>query len=622
MAWSWPLPLHLSNRFTHDPGDPLLVTYLIWWNAHAIPLTSAYWNAPYFWPMRDALALTEHLAGLSPVTTPLQWLGASPLTAYNLVLIASSWWTALATHAVVRRLGGSVAAAAIAGVAFAYAPYRTSQIGHLQLYACWWLPLMLLALHAYYQDRRARWLWLLGLAWVLQGLTTGYYLLFTPVLIGAWLVWFTRRREAGAAARVLLTLAVSALTVLPFLLEYRSVQAALGLSRSADEMAGYSAALSSFVSATPMLRFWHTAEPTSTEQYLFPGVTALALALGGLVYAGRDRRYWFYAAAAALMAWLCAGPAVGAGAIGALTHPYTWLGWLPGYQGLRVPSRFFMLAALCLAIAGALAFDAVAGRLGRWRPLAIVLVFAGLAFDGAIAGMPLGVPPSRLTLSERDARVMVLPFAEGRVSVFAMYQSMSHGLPVVNGYAGYVPPHAAIIDWALRRGDPSVLTELRRGHPLYVLVAFTPEAPEWTAFMDGQQPATLLGISGGGRLYLMPPAPYAHEPRPGVLMPNATVAVDGTWMTADLGEPRTARGLELLTRGNVRLPATIVAQTSVDGVTWTTVFDEPAGGLMLRAALRSPLGMPIRIDLGDAAARYVRLNTPGFHAAALTLYQP
>ena len=37
--------------------------------------------------MTDALALTEHLAGLSPITTPIQWLGGSPLLAYNLVLI-------------------------------------------------------------------------------------------------------------------------------------------------------------------------------------------------------------------------------------------------------------------------------------------------------------------------------------------------------------------------------------------------------------------------------------------------------------------------------------------------------------------------------------------------------
>ena len=74
VAWAWPLPLYLGNRFAYDAGDPLLVTYLVWWNAHVVPLSSAMWNAPFFWPLHDALALTEHGAGMSLVTSPIQWL--------------------------------------------------------------------------------------------------------------------------------------------------------------------------------------------------------------------------------------------------------------------------------------------------------------------------------------------------------------------------------------------------------------------------------------------------------------------------------------------------------------------------------------------------------------------
>ena len=362
LIWSWPLPLHLTNRFAHDPGDPLLNTYLIWWNAHAVPLTASYWNAPYYWPMQGALALTEHFAGLSPFTTPLQWLGASPLTTVNLMLIASTWWAALAAHALSRRLGGSDPAAYFTGIAFAYAPYRTSQIGHLQLYACWWLPLVLYALHAYYTERRARWLWLLGAGWALQGLTNGYFLLFTPVLIAVWLLWFTRRPDVAAAGRVLMALALAALPVLPFLLKYRSVQSAHGLTRTPGEMVAFSAHWSSFGSAHPMMRFWHTAPPITTEQYLFPGVTVVAIVIAGTIFARRDRRLLFYLFAALLMTLLCAGPAPDH-SIAALWRPYTWLTWLPGYSGLRVPARFFMLTALCLAVAAGLAFDAIRKRL-------------------------------------------------------------------------------------------------------------------------------------------------------------------------------------------------------------------------------------------------------------------
>ena len=619
LAWSWPLPLHVTNRFTHDPGDPLLSVYLIWWNAHAFPLTAAYWNAPYYAPMRDALALTEHFAGLSPITTPLQWAGLSALATANLVLIASTWWTALATHALIRRLGGSTAAAYCAGIAFAYAPYRTSQVGHLQLYACWWLPLILLALHAYYGDHRVRWLVLLGASWALQGLTNGYFLLFTPVLIACWLLWFTRRAELPAAARVVAAMALAALPVLPFLLKYREVQAANGLTRTPGEMAIFSARLSSFASAHPIMRFWHTAPPITTEQYLFPGVTAAITVAAGAWCARRDRRFVFYVLAGLLMTLLCAGPAP-EHSTAVLWRPYTWLTWLPGYGGLRVPSRFFMLTALCLSIAAGLSFDAIQRWLAatQTRPASArrafaIVVFAGLAFDGAIAGMPLGVPPPRLTLREPGARVLVLPFEDGRASVAAMYQSTFHRLPVVNGYSGYIPSHADVIEWALHRADATVLTELRRGHPLYVIVASGDVQQTWTAFMNSQAEAQLLGVQGGGAVYRMPPAPYARAPRDGTPIDGAALSSDEGWLIADLHRVQPVRGLELRTHGVLHpMPDELIVQTSVDGRSWTTAFDDRPGGVLLAGALASPLVVPLRIDLQDVPARYVRLDTPAF----------
>jgi hypothetical protein len=623
VAWSWPLALHLSNRFAHDPGDPLLITYLIWWNAHAVPLTAGYWNAPYYWPMRDALALTDHLAGLSPITTPLQWLGASPLTAYNLVLIASAWWSGLATHWLVRRIGASTPAAYVAGVAFAYAPYRTSQLAHLQLYASWWLPLVLVALHGYFHDRRPRWLVLLGTAWTLQGLTNGYYLLFTPVLIGCWLAWFTRRPQLKAAGRVVLTLAASFLLFVPFLMKYLAVQGAQGLTRSTGEMIAYSAQGRSFMSATPVLRFWHTPPPLTTEHYLFPGVTALSLTVAGLFAARRDRRLFFYVVAALTMALLSAGPAERMLSGAALWHPYTWLMWIPGFTGLRVPARFFMFATLCLAVAAGISFDAIAARVPRWRPLLAIAAFSGLAVDGAIAGMPLGVPPPALPVHEAGARVLALPFEDGRVSVFAMYQSMTHRLPVVNGYSGYVPPIADAIEWALRRRDPTVLTELRRGHPLYVVVESTDQAETWTRFMDAQPGAEMLGVQGGGRLYRLPPAPYARELRPGVPIAGTAVAVGPAGMMVDTGGSQPVRLIELRTYGTlIALPASLRVDTSIDGATWVTAFDDRPGGLALIAALASPRDMPLRIDLSDVPARYVRVNVTAFRPGAVTIYRP
>jgi len=462
---------------------------------------------------------------------------------------------------------------------------------------------------------------LAAIGWLLQGLTNGYFLLFVPVLVGLWMAWFTRGPAIPRAIRAGAALALATAAALPFLLRYRAVHMAQGLGRSIDEMRGYSAYPGAFLSASPMLRFWHTAEPRTTEQYLFPGVTVVALVLAGLVVARRDRRFQFYTVAAIAMAALSFGPAAQGSSLPILWHPYSWLTWLPGFSGLRVPTRMYMLAVLCLAIAAGIALAHLWPRTRRRAALG-GLVLAGLVADGAIAGMPLGVPPGELALPARNARVLSLPFEDGRQSVFTMYRSMSHRLPVVNGYAGYVPSSADVIDWGLRRGDPTILTELRRGHPLYVIVSPTEQAGRWTAFMDAQ-PAQFVGIQAAGRVYLMPPAPYTREVRSGAAIDGAVTRVDGDWLVADVQQSRTLRGLELRTNGNiVRLPKDLRIETSVDGAAWEMAFDDRPGGLALVGALQQPRVVPLRVDLRDVTGRYVRVNAPAFGARHLTVYAP
>ena len=37
---TWPLVIRLTSAVPHDTGDPLLNTWLLWWNAHAVPLSA------------------------------------------------------------------------------------------------------------------------------------------------------------------------------------------------------------------------------------------------------------------------------------------------------------------------------------------------------------------------------------------------------------------------------------------------------------------------------------------------------------------------------------------------------------------------------------------------------
>ena len=193
--------------------------------------------------------------------------------------------------------------------------------------------------------------------------------------------------------------------------------------------------------------------------------------------------------------------------------------------------------------------------------------------------MPLGVPPRAFGVPlAKDGHVLELPQTDDNANVSAMYRSMLHGLPVINGYAGYIPRHADILEWALRRRDPSVLTELRRGHPLYVAVADGLEAPTWTAFMDAQNDARMLGVSGAGRLYLMPAAPSRQHVTIGA-GPDPCPRRQRQWLVALRSRRRRPCARSICgTRGHVVwLQQTIRVDTSLDGVTWTIAADEPPG---------------------------------------------
>lgn len=299
------------------------------------------------------------------------------------------------------------------------------------------MPLALLAMHAYLDDGRRRWLVLLGAAWLLQALSNGYYLFFFPVLLGLWLAWFVDWRRQGRRGAALIGALLAASLPLPgMLLTYAGIQQRLGLGRTAGEMVNYSATPPAFLQASELLRFWPGAPAATTEQFLFPGVTAIALVLlaaaaslvragAGLSALGSRPPLIFYALTACLLWALTFGPRSGHSS--AWLHPYTLLAWLPGFAALRVPARFAMLATLALAAAAGLA----AARLApRRRPIFAgfaALVIAGTIVDGWIRPLPLTLPPGRVELPDLPgAAVIEMPLGAGLIDSAAMYRATFH----------------------------------------------------------------------------------------------------------------------------------------------------------------------------------------------------
>ncbi|HTX70235.1 MAG TPA: hypothetical protein VMH50_13975 [Thermoleophilia bacterium] len=700
VAATYPLAAHLADGVPHDLFDPLLNTWLLWWNARALPFSGAWWNGPFFHPLPGVLSFSENLVGLSPLTTPLQWLGASPLAAYNVAFLLSFAGSAFTMHLLCRSLGMRSAACAFAGLAYAFAPYRAGHLAHLQVLSAELIPLVFLGLHRFLASGRRRWLLLFAACWGLQGLTNGYYLVFVSVLVGLWLLWFAPPgRDTSRFGLVCLAWVAAGLALAPVLREYSRWHAHYGFERRAPEIEGLSADLLGLVSPPTALAHWPAAAVASPEGWLFPGLTLplvvgaflatrtwrtrsaplfatvfaavaalaatvaaitaitgpwhygmgrlsisvtalhkpLAVSLYALVLAGlsshRLREAWrrrsaltFYLLASVAMTVLALGPLpCFAGMPVWDKAPYWYLLRLPGVSALRVPARFAMLAVFCLVIAGALVLERLVERRRRLGTALTVLAAASALWEGWPALPVVQAPqPLRLSRPEPVAAVLELPL-DGDRDTCAMFRAMGHGLPIVNGYSGYVPPHYYALQLGLKRKERGVLGALReQGSLLVLLDRSAPRARGLERLLLAEAGARQVGEDGPQQAYLLPRT--APDP-PRVLGARLALhlARDSSPGRAiyDLGEPQPIGSVRLdFGQGVSGLPPRVVLETADALHRWTTVWDGPVAGLALRGALRDPHRVPVVLETPGACGRFLSIRVEPWIIQEVAVFRP
>ena len=326
-ALLWPLVREAATVVTYPGDDPLLNSWILWWNLQAVPLTDAWWNAPGFYPAAGAMAYSETLLGEVPIAAPVLWLTGNPALAHNVAVILSFPLCALAAHALVFHLTGRHTAAAIAGVGFGFGAFRANHVGHLQILSYYWAPLALLCLHrALGAPHAARWFAGAAAACVMQVLCNGYALFQLPVLLAAWSLWFPRtwRERFGAAG----ALGVGLIALVPLLLGYRAVHRQFGFVRSGEGMRALSNDIVALFQVNPSNLLLGGIIPGPQTSW-FPGVTLTALLAVGAWVAIRRRvqtppasvpfRHLLLVVAAAAGAAAVSVPLVGAWRLGPLT---------------------------------------------------------------------------------------------------------------------------------------------------------------------------------------------------------------------------------------------------------------------------------------------------------------
>jgi hypothetical protein len=271
----------LGTNIASDPGDPLLTAAILAWNASHIAGSDAWFQFPIFHPTANVLTFSEHMLGISLFASPVYWITGNPVAAYNVTLLLAYPLSGLAMYAMVWKLTHQPGAAFLAGLAFAFAPYRVSHLPHLHVQMVFWAPLALLGLHQFVAQtsRRGWWLALFAVCWMLQGASNGYFLVYFSVLVGMWILWFVvARRRWRDLGWIGLAMGVACLPLVPILYRYIVSQRELGLSRNLGEISLYGADIASVLCGGFRLTFWGWLNVAcGPEGELFVGAALLAI---------------------------------------------------------------------------------------------------------------------------------------------------------------------------------------------------------------------------------------------------------------------------------------------------------------------------------------------------------
>nr|WP_239168951.1 hypothetical protein [Actinoplanes deccanensis] len=478
---TWPTLRDPRHTVPGDIGDPSLFAWQIAWGGHVLPRDPAHlWDSNTFYPDPHSLAFTDTVLGYAPLGMIGSGMDAAVLR-YNILYVLLHALAFVGAYALTRQLGAHPLGATVAGVAWAFAPWRLAHAGHLNVLSTGGIALSLAmiarghgwSLRAGHRpERHSPWWalagWLVG-AWQITlglaiGLVFAYVMIAVCLVVAVWIGWTRWRRGRFPLGRRLLAadliggLCFAAATAYMGLAFARVVQLHPQADRALSWTEMYSPPWRGFFVAPEASWLWGARHagaradlPWPPEMALLPGVALIALAAMGTFVSVFRVRHRVLLALGTLVAVLLA--------LGA-TLPWngdpgylTLSRLLPGWAALRTPGRMTVWTSLLLAIlaAGAVsAFVVQARTAAPWRPgllargkfvaarLALLIPLALVVLEGVNRTSHPEVLPYPAAMRAAPEPVLVLP-SGGSLEMSIMLWT-TNGFPrVPNGLITFNP---------------------------------------------------------------------------------------------------------------------------------------------------------------------------------------
>ncbi len=392
LLMTWPLA---SKAYDYLPGngDNFTGTFIINYNIRKLVSLNFvnYFDAPFFYPLKNTLAFSEHLFIQSLLGIPVFILTHNPVFTYNFVLLLSFLMSGFFMFMFVFYLTGSWFGSLVAGFVYSFLPFRLGET-RITILSVQFFPLVFLYFEKFLKSKSWRNFSVFSVAFLMQAFSSWYYLVILIVSLASFItvrIILMRKRLLLKPTKkffLMIILFFSVFFIFLYFLgkpyfevqkKYNIIEGKLGVSieRSFTD----SASLVSFLITGPRNilygKNWegflkiHEQERRKEEnvardkgelprikriKYLFPGLSAIFLSGVGL-FALRDRKWKQRKMFSALLftALICfvfsLGPYFFWGERKVLL-PYFWLRQLPGVAALRSTGRFIIPCLMVLAL--------------------------------------------------------------------------------------------------------------------------------------------------------------------------------------------------------------------------------------------------------------------------------
>lgn len=494
---TWPLTLEMPHSVVGHVGDNFYFVWMVQWFQDAL---FKYHQSPYFAPQLNfpegfPLAYNDLTPAMVLLALPFSFIGG-PVFGYNMAMFLSFVLSAFGVYWMIYRLTGEKIGGIIAGIIFAFAPYRMNHLlGHLNLMGTQWLPFYFLYLYELLKAEKTSWKRIFKPASFLAliAFTSQYYLAMTFFVSGAFIFFFLLLNGTKSAIASFKKVALMGLAAFPAV--FLSILPYLALTLKGElpqysflNVSLWSASPTDFIFPSHLHFIWgdwikkYNNTSYWVESTLYTGIVALILAL--FAFSRRRNfppeqtkiiRILFYTSMITIILalgtnlhWM--GKSVYIKSYPVLLPGYLLFKYIPFYANMRVWMRYGVYLNLFIAVLAGLGVNELMKSLkGKSREiiLGVVLVIlvlvdfhqAGFTFS-RVKGRPVDY---WLAHQRKPGAAVYFPLVNLRRPENVYYTSI-HKKPYIGvmGHA-YLPPQMRRIEPFLKSFPNTQSIRLLRG---------------------------------------------------------------------------------------------------------------------------------------------------------------